>query len=439
MALVSHTHLHLITSTSTNNEFIDAIFPVLRDPQPIVRVCAADALSEFLKIIVDRKHRSTIGLLYQIYATTIDGLYFNNSNNSNNNNKNNNKNDNNSNNGNNLLHNNHNNNNNGDSNNINNNNSNNNNHANMTVGMQVRMDVSQHASLLVISDLLDHTRDFMLPCFDEVCQAVLHLADNTSLLIQLEVARLIPRLARRCPGAFGRRCLERGLQILLKNAASPTCNNSMSNTAKRHKQRNKKKKRGEFILDIRPAAFYSLGQLVLSMSNRTTYRTKNNKTSNSSSSNNNNLKNATNQNGKNDTNYKSTSNNGGDTPSIQDDDEEDESCGVPQSALEIIKHTTSGNNNDEDDVSHKISVRAKVGDIYANLDQIFALVTSGLRTNASVDTKSAAIHCGADLVEALGKYSMKYMDTLLNDMFESGLSDDLIHCLHSISQRLPSQ
>ena len=418
-AFYSKTNHH--TSTSTNNEFIDAIFPVLRDPQPIVRVCAADALSEFLKIIVDRKHRSTIGLLCQIYATTMDGLYFNNNSN-----------------GNNPLHNNHNNNiHHGDS---NNNNSNNSTNANMTVGMQVRMDASQHASLLVLSDLLDHTRDFMLPRFDEVCQAVLYLADNTSLLIQLEVVRLIPRLARRCPGAFGRRYLERGLQILLKNAASPTHNNSANNKTNQHKQRNKKKKRGEYMMDIRPAAFYSLGQLVLSMSNRTTNRTKNNKTNNSNSNNNNNLKNGINQNGKSNTNYKSSSGNGGDTPSIHDDDEEEEdSCGVPQSALEIIKHTPTGNNNDDDDVSHKISVRAKVGDIYANLDQIFALVTSGLRTNASVDTKSAAIHCGADLVEALGKYSLKYMDTLLNDMFESGLSDDLIHCLHSISQRLPSQ
>mmetsp|Transcript_13845 Transcript_13845/g.21584 ORF Transcript_13845/g.21584 Transcript_13845/m.21584 type:complete len:113 (-) Transcript_13845:76-414(-) len=36
----------------SSSEFLDHIFPVLQDQQPIVRACAADALSQCLKIVM---------------------------------------------------------------------------------------------------------------------------------------------------------------------------------------------------------------------------------------------------------------------------------------------------------------------------------------------------------------------------------------------------
>ena len=50
-----------------------------------------------------------------------------------------------------------------------------------------------------------------------------------------------------------------------------------------------------------------------------------------------------------------------------------------------------------------------------------------------------ALHCCAALVEALGNHSMSFIDSILDDMFGSGLSEDLLGCLHSISIPLPSK
>jgi len=69
--------------------------------------------------------------------------------------------------------------------------------------------------------MLAYTRDFMLPRFEEVCRAVLKFTDNAKALIRLEVVRLIPRLARRCPRVFGRRYLDQSLVFLIKCASSP--------------------------------------------------------------------------------------------------------------------------------------------------------------------------------------------------------------------------
>jgi FKBP12-rapamycin complex-associated protein len=123
-------------------EFLTQIFPALRDPQPIVRACAADALAECLKIIVDptRKHHSTTGILCQIYSYVMNGFK---------------------------------------------------DHTKTTQITQSQAEAAQHSSLLIVGDMLECAGTFMLPRFDEVCDAVLALKFHSKELLKLEVVRLI--------------------------------------------------------------------------------------------------------------------------------------------------------------------------------------------------------------------------------------------------------
>lgn len=179
LAINAPTTFHSKTSQSTlgqggSNEFLDQIFQAIRDPQPIVRACAADALSQCLKIIVERRHFSMTGLLCQVYFALIEGL-------------------------------------------------------DQDISRKKRprhsvmaAEASQHGSLLVVSTMLAYTGDFMLPRYEELCRAVLAFQDHPKALIRLEVVRLLPRLANTNPKVFGRRFLEDGLTFLIESASTPT-------------------------------------------------------------------------------------------------------------------------------------------------------------------------------------------------------------------------
>ena len=326
IAIHAPTAFFSITSQSTsatggNNQFLYLIFPVLRDPQPIVRACAADALSKCLKILVDRQQLSLTGMLCSLHFDVMDGLEYD--------------------------------------------------PTKKRKGASqavLKADAAHHGSLLVISNMCEYTGDFLLPRFDEVCVAVLKFRQHPKALIRLEVVRLLPRLARRCPGVFGRRYLDHALLFLLKCASSPTP--------------------PRVGIDLRPSAFTAIGQLVLAMSDSSTGRVI-----------------------------------GGDA----------------QPMVKILQ-------NPEKDFSPIIEV-LDTGIIYDKLPEIFALVRRGLdrsRPNpssrgANADTRSAALNCGADLVEALGTVADPYIPDLINDMFGSGLSEDLIHCLHAVAVNVPSQ
>lgn len=58
------------------NEFLDNIFPALRDRQLIVRVGAADALSECVKILMERQPNSMTAPLCNLFADMMQGLAF---------------------------------------------------------------------------------------------------------------------------------------------------------------------------------------------------------------------------------------------------------------------------------------------------------------------------------------------------------------------------
>jgi FKBP12-rapamycin complex-associated protein len=307
---------HVITS--------DIFFPVLGDPQPIVRVCAADALTEFLKVVMDRKHRSITGLLCNFYSNAMDGfqsdrVQING-----------------------HMH-------------ISNHNT------------MVRHDAIKHGSLLVLYTLLVVSRDFMRPRFLETCEAVLALKDHPHALIRLEILRMIPKLARLYPGPFSRRYVVASLQCLLHNASTTP-----------HPRAK---------IDLRRTAYLALGELVLSLRDQ-----------------------------------------GG--------------TGFPGMTLFITPE------REPFDGRSTIVYMTGESDIHLKMSSIFSILRSCLSGNKVTPFRTygtvlsavpEALHCCADLVEALGDRSLSFVDSILNDMFESGLSEDLLSSLHSISMSLPSK
>jgi len=108
---------------------------------------------------------------------------------------------------------------------------------------------------------------------------------------------------------------------------------------------------------------------------------------------------------------------------------------IPISSLQIDEDDNLDNDSSMERESPKIiKYHMKKGDIHANLDKMFRLVREGLGV-----IQSESLHCGADLVQALGTHAEPYVMSLLNDMFESGICEDLICCLHAIAHFLPSK
>lgn len=324
LAIHAPTTFHSKTSQSTlgqggSNEFLDHIFQAIRDPQPIVRACAADALSQCLKIIMERRHASLTGLLCQVHFALMDGLGQDAS-------------------------------------------------KKRPWHAVASAEAAQHGSLLVVSTMIACTGDFMLPRFEEVARAVLSFTESPKALIRLEVVRLIPRLASRCPRVFGRRYLEHSLDFLMRSASAQTP--------------------ARVGVDVRPSSFAALGQIVLALM--------------------------------------------------------DEETGLVIGGSNLPTIKISDDPTDPD--GGRIVELSQHGYIYDKLEDIFALVKSGLRAAAKEGTKHAdegilspALHCGASLVAALGDLAKPYLSDLIDEMFKAGLSNDLIQCLQSIAQCAPEQ
>ena len=319
LAIHAPTAFYSKTSQVTgSNEFLDHIFAVLSDVQPIVRACAADALSQCLKILVDRHQTSLTALLCQVYFGMMEGLDQS------------------------IEH---------------------------TMKKQsqtqiINAEARYHGSLLVVASMLEYTRDFMLPRYDEVCESILKFTNHPKALIRLEVIRLVPRLARRFPRVFGRRYLETALVFLIHSASNPTP--------------------PRVGVDIRPSAFCAIGHLILAMNS-----------------------------------------------------EKELIGGSPSPTVTIM------NQPDVLNKSNLLIQVSKTGIIYKKCGELFELVKGALRPGklgtSSSDIRRTALHCAADLVEALGPLADPYLKELINDMFTSGLSDDLISCLQAIATSVPSQ
>ena len=308
-----------------SNDFIDYIFPVLLDPQPIVRACAADALGACLKVIIERQPKSTTGLLCQVFSSMMDGFKLSNipSNGS-------------------------------------------------DIG-NITEEAGQHASLLCLSEMLDHSPKFMLPRLEEVSSAVLESLQHPKALIRLEAIRLIPRVAQLSPGSFSRRYLKQSLKFLVESATSPTS--------------------PKVGVDLRPASYFAMGQVALAM-------------------------------------------------------KDPEREGIIRTTIQIRRKENEHIGDNAVLETNEYIYNSLDGDIYTRLDEIFALVRTGLKVSdlpsrgsagVSSDTRCEALHCGADLVEALGEHARHYIGDLLQCMFATGLSKDLILCMRAIASRLPSE
>ena len=81
-----------------------------------------------------------------------------------------------------------------------------------------------HGSLLVVGVMLRHSKDFMVPRFDDVCEAVLNVRAQKSRLLRQTVIELLPQLALFAADAFARSYLATTLDYLIKVVSkSPAC------------------------------------------------------------------------------------------------------------------------------------------------------------------------------------------------------------------------
>ncbi|KAI9917781.1 hypothetical protein PsorP6_012894 [Peronosclerospora sorghi] len=73
-----------------------------------------------------------------------------------------------------------------------------------------------HGSLLVIGELLAHTRRFMVPRFREVCDTVFRYEDAKDRRVDRVVSTLLAQLADFCPGAFVQYYLDKCIAHMTK-------------------------------------------------------------------------------------------------------------------------------------------------------------------------------------------------------------------------------
>jgi FKBP12-rapamycin complex-associated protein len=307
----------VVAGAGGTNDFLDHIFVALRDPQPIVRACAADALSECLGILMERQQRRVMTApLCTLYANAADGLRY-------------------------VV------------------DARNNGDPATSASDMASAAVRAHGSLLVVSELLRHSRNFILPRYDEVCVAVLRFARHPLVLIRLEVMRLIPRLAHRCPEVYGRRYLGESLAFLIASASAPPL-------------------QARTRIDVKPTAFMSIGLLALAMSDEAM--------------------------------------GGGDItiPAVQIVNiESDDSVRSSDDATEDDGHFDY----------HLVELKRE-SDFQERLGQIFEMLSDNLKRHISLDV----LGCFVNIVEALGEHAAPYMMDFVEELFESGLSDDLIKC-----------
>ena len=364
----AHHHHHgagasssLLAGLGGTNDFLDHIGPVLRDPQPVVRACAADALSECLSILMERQHRSMTAPLCSMYFDVLDGLrppppsddHHD------------------------------------------------------PAGLARSRAVRAHGALLVVSEMLRHAPLFMLPRLDEVCALVLSYADHAVGLLRLEVVRLIPRLARVCPQSYGRRYLRESLAFLVGCCAS----SSPTSTAKSKSSRPRTQPYSSSV-DVRPCAFRSLGQLALAMSDNTA---------------------------------------GGEDLfvaclRIEPESEEDVLSRLAGESDDDGGADDGGEDDDDDLSYYRVELR-DVSDFEERVDEIFRLISDNIRPpprdggggTAAPVPRCDVLGCLANFVEALGSHAASYVMPIVEDMFDAGLSENLITCLHSLAASLPSK
>ena len=78
-----------------------------------------------------------------------------------------------------------------------------------------------HGSLIVVTEMLKHTGDFMVPRFKEISKAILGLHENRSRVVRCALLSLLPALAQFCADAFARSYLDEAVEIVVKFSKIP--------------------------------------------------------------------------------------------------------------------------------------------------------------------------------------------------------------------------
>ena len=73
-----------------------------------------------------------------------------------------------------------------------------------------------HGSILVLTEVLKYTGDFMIPRFKEVCRNIMGLKDHKSRIVKSAIVTLLPSLATLSPDAFARAHMDESIEFLLK-------------------------------------------------------------------------------------------------------------------------------------------------------------------------------------------------------------------------------
>jgi hypothetical protein len=73
-----------------------------------------------------------------------------------------------------------------------------------------------HGSILVLTEVLRYTGDFMMPRFKETCKNIMGLKDHKSRIVKSAIVTLLPSLASLSPDAFARAHMDESIEFLLK-------------------------------------------------------------------------------------------------------------------------------------------------------------------------------------------------------------------------------
>ena len=124
---------------------------------------------------------------------------------------------------------------------------------------------------------------------------------------------------------------------------------------------------------------------------------------------------------------------------------------VAQIAKELIEQKTSIEvlKNDvksvaQEDTEYHIVEIEDESVFQQRLGDIFNLISNSLKRHRltsfgnATNYRSDVLICFSNMVEALGQHASPYVKGIVEDMFRSGLSKNLIGCLHSIAASLPT-
>jgi serine/threonine-protein kinase mTOR len=73
----------------------------------------------------------------------------------------------------------------------------------------------------VISELIKHTGEFMIPRFKEIVRAIMNFKDHKAKIIRIAIISLLPLLGSYCPDAFSKSYINESVDFLIRCSKVP--------------------------------------------------------------------------------------------------------------------------------------------------------------------------------------------------------------------------